>query len=343
MCIGLIVLSSDPSAPVLVLNNRDEFYARPTSTLARVQYELIDSASDQREVSIFCGRDLERGGTWFGATPHSTESVPQGERGTRFGFLTNYREVQSASSEGAPSRGDAILGWLQSKDSPEDYLAGLDLSVHNGLNLVIGWVGPDALPRVYVTSNRGTSTANLSSFEPCSCGPKGATYTVRARVSPDERMCFAVSNGPLGAPWPKVLRLEMLVTRAMGNLGGSNDDEALFDAMRDTSSFEIEAPLPACLQATGVGEAIERALGAVFIEPTSLVGQVYGTRSTTLLRIGSGGLPVHMQERTYHLHEEGDGRSDGRQEAEEENKAAVVPGLRVSETILRSKESSFLS
>jgi len=343
MCIGLIVLSPDPSAPVLVLNNRDEFYARPTSALASVTFDSTVCASDQKEVTVFCGRDLERGGTWFGATPHSEATVPPADQGTRFGFLTNYREVQPASSNGAPSRGDAILGWLQSKDSPEEYLAGLDLSVHNGLNLVIGLVGQGALPRVFVTSNRGVNTADPARFEPCSYCPKGATYAVRARISPGESMCFAVSNGPLGAPWPKVLRLEALIAKAMEKLGDTDGDEAFFDAMRDTLGLELEAPLPMCLQTTGVGEAIERALGSVFIEPTSLGGQVYGTRSTTLLRIESGGLPIHMQERTYHLDEQSTSCNDRSGEAEKDNRAATIPGLRITETILSSKGSDVSS
>jgi uncharacterized protein with NRDE domain len=337
MCIGLVVLSSDPAAPLLVLSNRDEFYERPTSALAQVTFDPPSGAEGGQGVAVFCGRDQERGGTWLGVVPDVAPGSLQGERGTRFGFLTNYREPQPASSNGAPSRGDAILGWLQSDASPEAFLASLDLSAHNGLNLVIGWAAPGGPPRVYVTSNRGTSTADPARFEPCAtCCPKGATYTVRFCVSPGQGVsAFAVSNGPLGAPWPKVLRLEALAALLEPEVF-SHGDEKLFAAMRDAVGWPAEEPLPACLEATGVGAALERALSAVFIEPVAFGGQVYGTRCTTLLRIGPEGRTVHMWERTFRPEDDGEPPPNRSQEAAEGGETVGAPGLRVSESVLNS-------
>jgi len=110
-----------------------------------------------------------------------------------------------------------------------------------------------------------------------------------------------VSNGPVGAPWPKVRRLEAAMQTAMEEASkkaaaAAVDEEQLFALMRDARGCEGE--LPSCLFATGMGEELERALSSVFIEPASFGGQAYGTRCTTVLRVGPAGA-VHMRERTF--------------------------------------------
>lgn len=68
MCLLAFAWRVNESLPLLLLANRDEFYARPAA-----------SAHPWEEFSfIFAGRDLEGGGTWLGFT-----------RTGRFAALTN--------------------------------------------------------------------------------------------------------------------------------------------------------------------------------------------------------------------------------------------------------------
>lgn len=83
----------------------------------------------------------------------------------------------------------------------------------------------------------------------------------------------ALSNADLDTPWPKVRRLTERVRAA-------ETDEALFETLV-TRDLAPDAELPD----TGVGLAVERALSPAFIDMPN-VG--YGTRCTTVLRLGRG-------------------------------------------------------
>ncbi|MCK4507588.1 MAG: NRDE family protein, partial [Desulfuromonadales bacterium] len=56
MCLILIAHQMTEQMPLLVLANRDEFYARPTAAAARWN----------ETPGMIAGRDLVSGGTWFG-------------------------------------------------------------------------------------------------------------------------------------------------------------------------------------------------------------------------------------------------------------------------------------
>jgi uncharacterized protein with NRDE domain len=142
---------------LILAANRDEFYERPTA-----QAGFWEDA----EV-LLGGRDLERGGTWLGAT----------ETG-RVAAITNFREP-SRKTVGAPSRGLLVSDFLRSHERPEAYLERLatNASSYNGFNLIVG--DADKL-RYY--SNRGDAPRAL------------------------EPGLYGVSNHLLDTPWPKVAR-----------------------------------------------------------------------------------------------------------------------------------------
>lgn len=99
MC--LIAWNWQPASPtpLLLIANRDEYYARPTEPLA-----WWDDAP------ILAGRDLQAGGTWLGVS-----------RSGRLAALTNHRNP-TAMRPDAPSRGELVSGFLQSSLSAADYL-----------------------------------------------------------------------------------------------------------------------------------------------------------------------------------------------------------------------------
>jgi uncharacterized protein with NRDE domain len=92
----------------------------------------------------------------------------------------------------------------------------------------------------------------------------------------------ALSNHLLDEPWPKVRRAREAMRAALGD-----GDEPLFKMLSDASPGADDE-----LPDTGVGLAWERRLSPVLI-----VGEDYGTRASTVLRIAAGGKAC-FEERT---------------------------------------------
>lgn len=96
---------------------------------------------------------------------------------------------------------------------------------------------------------------------------------------------YAVSNAALDTPWPKTERLRATL-RAW--LAGPGDDAGpLFAALADRATAP-DADLPS----TGVPLEWERRLSAAFI-----VGDDYGTRASTVVRVGHDG--IAFEERRF--------------------------------------------
>ncbi len=128
MCLILIAHQINEQMPLLVLANRDEFYARPTAAA-----EPWDE-----DPELIAGRDLVSGGSWFGACR------------TRWASVTNIREG-TKSSHSHRSRGWLVRDYLLGKDSPQDFLAGMaeQAAEYAGFNLLLG----DAT-EIWYSSNR---------------------------------------------------------------------------------------------------------------------------------------------------------------------------------------------
>ena len=102
--------------PLLLIANRDEFYARPTESLDWWGGGLI-----------LGGRDLQAGGTWLAVG-----------RSGRLAALTNYRNPADMDAE-APSRGELVSSFLSGELSAVDYLNQLTPQVakYNPFNLLV--------------------------------------------------------------------------------------------------------------------------------------------------------------------------------------------------------------
>lgn len=167
MCLAVIAWQSHPDYPLVVVANRDEFYARRTRP----------AAWWGQTVSLLGGRDEEAGGTWFGVN-----------RRGRFALVTNVRAPTERNPH-APSRGALVVAALQSVDPAGRWLEGAAERSRtlNGFNLLVG----DALalrdrrttPEVHYYSNRSEG------------GPR--------RFEPG---IYGLSNAFLDTPWPKVTR-----------------------------------------------------------------------------------------------------------------------------------------
>lgn len=120
MC--LITWSWQPHShtPLLLLSNRDEFYARPAQAL-----HWWDHASNGAEV--LAGKDLQAGGTWLGVS-----------RSGRLAALTNYRTPEPARAN-TSSRGELVANFLQDHTTAESFLNQLapQADDYNPFNLLV--------------------------------------------------------------------------------------------------------------------------------------------------------------------------------------------------------------
>jgi uncharacterized protein with NRDE domain len=118
MCLIVLALKVHPEYPLIIAANRDEFYLRPTATLAYWD--------DQTH--ILAGRDLQGKGTWLGVS-----------RNGRMAAVTNYRDPAS-DKPGALSRGLLACGFLMEAQSPEAYVHRISDqgNLYNGFNLIVG-------------------------------------------------------------------------------------------------------------------------------------------------------------------------------------------------------------
>lgn len=116
MCLIAWNWQPDTEQPLLLIANRDEYYARPTWPL-----HLWDASP------IRAGKDLQAGGTWLGLAP-----------GGRMAALTNVRNFRHQRAD-APSRGALVSNFLSGQSSALDYLHSIAArsAQYNAFNLVV--------------------------------------------------------------------------------------------------------------------------------------------------------------------------------------------------------------
>ena len=118
MCLILFALQQHDDYPLVVIANRDEYYARPTETAHWWE--------DKPE--IFAGRDLEAQGTWMGVN-----------RNGRFAAVTNVRQPGN-TGPAKLSRGNLTSEYLTSDEPAETFLKNIESSPQDyaGFNLMVG-------------------------------------------------------------------------------------------------------------------------------------------------------------------------------------------------------------
>lgn len=169
-------------------------------------------------------------------------------RSGRFAAVTNFREPVQEPTHGRCSRGGLPMGFLKGDMSPEAYV--------QGLQHTMGDYGPFNLlvsdgHTLWYLSNRDARPREV---------PPGI---------------HGLSNGLLGTPWPKVRRGEQqLRERTVGNFRSRELLTLLSDDWRPDDHW---------LPDTGVGIEMER-----FVAPIFIADRRYGTRASTVVRMGKG-------------------------------------------------------
>ena len=177
----------------------------------------------------------------------------------RVAAVTNYREPSDKRGN-LSSRGFLVTDFLFGKANPEKYLSALSTRVrdYDGFNLFAG------------------DTSSLYIY---------GSYRDRPVLL--EEGIHGISNGDLDYPWPKVSRGK----QAVKNVIESNEEikhDLLFPVLLDR-----EIPDEADLAGTDTDKELERMLAPVFI-----VGNEFGTRSSTVLTIEGNG-SVLFSERCF--------------------------------------------
>ncbi|WP_210542563.1 NRDE family protein [Rhodoferax sp. PAMC 29310] len=116
MCLIAWHWQPDHETPLLLIGNRDEFYARPTQALQWWE-----------DASVLAGRDQQAGGTWLGVN-----------RRGQMAALTNYRDPMTLR-DNTPSRGALVADFLEGDWSSTSYLDGLvgRCADYNPFNLLV--------------------------------------------------------------------------------------------------------------------------------------------------------------------------------------------------------------
>lgn len=178
MCLILIAHRTAETMPLLVLANRDEFYARPTAAAA----PWAECAE------LIGGRDLVSGGSWFAA------------RGRRWASVTNVRDgVRHSHSQ--RSRGWLVRDYLLGGDSPQTFLARLSAqaAAYAGYNLLLGdgeelWYSSNrgVLPRRLAPGLYGLSNHLLDTPWPKVVRARQALANLLARPGLDREQALAI-------------------------------------------------------------------------------------------------------------------------------------------------------
>lgn len=144
MCILFIAVNKNPQYPLIIAANRDESFARPTTS----------SGFWPQFPDVLAGKDLEAGGSWMGVSTSG-----------HIAALTNIRDPQKVAAD-RQSRGKLVLDYLKQADhagSPSGYLQWLrkHRQGFNGYNLLFGRYQPKNGVQLHIYNNHQNSHKTL--------------------------------------------------------------------------------------------------------------------------------------------------------------------------------------
>ena len=261
MCLIAWNWQPDSNTPLLLVGNRDEFYARPAEALRWWNGN-----------HVLAGKDLQAGGTWLGVT-----------RSGRLAALTNYRDIAGA---GNPSSANPSASYPQARNLQASNLQADGAAPSRG-ELVADFLKDTLDSRAFLQrlSHRAAqyNPFNLLVFDGKNLlGLQSRTTQIQTQIIEMQPGVGAVSNADFHSPWPKLVRLrDQLCAHVNRRSAGSStveaqDRETLLTMLRNDAIAPDDA-----LPRTGLPLARERALSAAFITSPD-----YGTRASSVVHIG---------------------------------------------------------
>lgn len=262
--------------PVLLLSNRDEFFARDTQPT-----HVWQTKNDAR---ILAGQDRQSGGTWLGVNPDNK----------RWATVLNYREAGKnaiAKPQNAISRGHLVRDFLLSDTSPMQYAKQINLQAYEGFNFICG-----TNQQAVMVSNRGQAPQALPAGLHVFSNGEMQSYwakTARLRMRVRQELLPLLQTNQANFADIKLKNAEIITKKR--DINDLNDwQKNAFACLSDTS-LVADDDLPD----TGVPLMIEKVLSSVFIDDIAFdrialnnIGQSnktniknYGTRTSTVMAL----------------------------------------------------------
>ncbi len=186
MCLIAWNWQPDKDIPLLLIGNRDEFYARPARPLHWWETD-----------GILAGKDLQAGGTWLGVSQSG-----------RLAALTNYRAPSDMRST-APSRGALVPDFLTSRLDVATFLKDLTprVSDYNPFNLLVfdgqRLMGLESRNAKSFDINPGVGAVSNADFQtpwPKLVGLKQGLLALSDKGQPDDASLFKLLQDRRTAP-----------------------------------------------------------------------------------------------------------------------------------------------
>jgi len=275
MCIIFFAIEKHPDYPLILIANRDEFFARPAAP-AHFDEEGPGPA-------VLAGRDLQKGGTWLGITKNG-----------RFAAITNYRAPKPTVVPGT-SRGQLALDFLKSTDSPMEYLGKIAArgTEYEGFNLLVAdrcnfayYSNANKDPPVALNHNQVYGLSNSFLETPWPKLTRGKT------------LLSEYINNLCRLPNTQCENTQQKDSNTKNNDKSENSQKSsrdLIDLNQLLTILRDDVKPPASeLPNTGIGEPLETLLSSIFVTTPNH----YGTRCSTIYLIDAKNR-VTFYERTY--------------------------------------------
>ncbi|OGE53925.1 hypothetical protein PENARI_c007G05934 [Penicillium arizonense] len=232
MCIALIS-TAHPAYSLIVINNRDEFLHRPTSS---------PDWWPEPSSHVLGSRDLARStnGTWMGVTKYG-----------KIAILTNYREDKASEAIGVYSRGLIVNSWLtgpiHKQEATREFVRAIAASSEakqvGGFSLVCGHINEP----LAIVSNRSSGMDHITWVATEKDQTRGLSNT-----SVDDRT------------WPKILDGERLMEAAIQDhvSNQTEDEDALIEQLLQVLSTDT---LPRLSQGATLDTYIQHLRESIFI------------------------------------------------------------------------------
>lgn len=248
MCIAFVLWQCHPRYRFFLALNRDELLSRPTLP--------VHWWPEQDD--ILAGKDISKGGTWFGCTKNGRVAV-----------VTSFREEVVCA--GLTSRGELITSFLKSSKAPLEYAQEVFEAgdKYNGFNILVVDLCIGSMAYV---SNRPTNKPVLAHS-----------------VAPGFHV---LSNASLNTQWPKVLRGRAKLEHLIKDNGDSEIQKE--QVIKELLLDDVKADR-ASLPQTGCDEDWEHNLSSICVDCIGRQGP-YGTRSMIVFAVGNDG-QVNLFER----------------------------------------------
>lgn len=239
MCLAALAWSIHPRWRLVLLGNRDEFHARPTSALA----PWPDTPH-----GMVAGRDLRSGGTWIGIDARGRAAV-----------VTNFRDPL-LSQEG-PSRGQLIAGYLAGEDcaaAKAATIAGVAGS-YAPFNLLL--VDPDDC--MYVGNHPVARRRLAAGVHAMSNGPLDAPWPKSRNLAGALQAWLDTGDDDLGPLWAALADRQQAADDTLPDTGiGPERERWLSSAFITSAQYGTRASTVLAIDHDNRGFIVERRFGA---------------------------------------------------------------------------------